>query len=283
MRIGFIGAGKVGFTLGKYFAEHNICVAGYYSRNTDSAEEAAKFTGSCLFKELSDLVSNSDAIFITVPDGVIIEIFNELKKYDLTGKQLCHCSGALSADKAFPEIEYTGGEGYSLHPLFPVSSRYNSFLNIDKAWFSVEGDNNHLSDWKMFFEKLGNPVQVLSAENKIVYHAACVMASNLVCALIAESTEMLEKCNFSESEALSALEPLITANISSIIENGVVPALTGPVERCDCDTVQKHLSCFEDRKEREIYRSVSLKLVDIAKKKHPGTDYSEIEKTLTAK
>ena len=44
MRIGFIGAGKVGFTLGKYFREHGIEVTGYYSRSIQSASEAAEFT-----------------------------------------------------------------------------------------------------------------------------------------------------------------------------------------------------------------------------------------------
>ncbi|MGN1313669.1 MAG: hypothetical protein ACI4VG_01490 [Lachnospiraceae bacterium] len=33
MRIGFIGAGKVGFSLGRYFGENDVCVSGYYSRN----------------------------------------------------------------------------------------------------------------------------------------------------------------------------------------------------------------------------------------------------------
>ena len=281
MRIGFIGAGKVGFTLGKYFTEHNICVSGYYSRNADSAEEAAKFTESRQFEELSDLVSDSDIIFITVPDSAICEVFNMLRKYDLTGKQLCHCSGALSAHDAFPDIKYTGAEGYSLHPLFPISSKYDSYLTINKAWFCIEGNSEHLKAWELFFEKLGNPVRILSADSKTVYHAACTVASNLVCALVAESTEMLEKCGFSDREALSALEPLINANIRNILENGVVSALTGPVERCDYDTVQKHLLCFEDQKECELYRTASLKLVDIAKKKHTDADFSELDKMLS--
>ena len=280
MRIGFIGAGKVGFTLGKYFAGHKICISGYYSRNADSAYEAAEFTGSCLFKKLSDLLSNSDVIFITVPDGVIREVYNTLRQYDLTGKQLCHCSGAMSAHDAFPDIENSGAEGYSLHPLFPVSSKYNSYLTIGKAWFCIEGNSDHLADWKTFFEKLGNPVRVLSAEYKTAYHAACTMASNLVCALIGESAEILQSCGFSEKEALSALGPLITANINSILKNGVVAALTGPVERCDCETVQKHLHCFKDRKDQELYRIASLKLVDIARKKHPDTDFSGLDNIL---
>ena len=40
-KIGFLGAGKVGTTLGRYFAEHSVEVAGYYSRSISSASEAA--------------------------------------------------------------------------------------------------------------------------------------------------------------------------------------------------------------------------------------------------
>ena len=44
IKIGFIGAGKVGFALGKYLSENNINLVGYYSKNINSAIEAAKFT-----------------------------------------------------------------------------------------------------------------------------------------------------------------------------------------------------------------------------------------------
>ena len=44
MKVGFIGAGKVGFSLGKYFKEHGVDVTGYYSRLESSAQSAANFT-----------------------------------------------------------------------------------------------------------------------------------------------------------------------------------------------------------------------------------------------
>ena len=56
MRIGFIGAGKVGFTFGRYIAEKRelvrektdgaLCleVGGYFSASRQSAELAAEFT-----------------------------------------------------------------------------------------------------------------------------------------------------------------------------------------------------------------------------------------------
>ena len=46
MRIGFIGAGKVGYSLGRYLKEHHISISGYYSRSLQSAMDAADFTGT---------------------------------------------------------------------------------------------------------------------------------------------------------------------------------------------------------------------------------------------
>ena len=52
MKIGFIGAGKVGFSLGKYFLEHEQNISGYYSKNINSAIEAAKFINVEAFNSL---------------------------------------------------------------------------------------------------------------------------------------------------------------------------------------------------------------------------------------
>ena len=66
MKIGFIGAGKVGFSLGKYFAENGQNVCGYYSEFEHDAVEAAEFTNSKEYKEINDLIADSDVFF----DGI---------------------------------------------------------------------------------------------------------------------------------------------------------------------------------------------------------------------
>ena len=90
MNIGFIGAGKVGFSLGKYFSAHNLSVAGYYSRSADSARQAAIFTGSKFYETPDKLLEESDAVFLTVPDGCIAETFSALPKEKIRSKILCH-------------------------------------------------------------------------------------------------------------------------------------------------------------------------------------------------
>lgn len=277
LRIGFVGAGKVGFSLGRLFSDGGMCVTGYYSRSAESAREAAAFTGSSSFESLGDVVAASDALLLTVPDKTIGEVYRQLDPFDLTGKQLCHCSGSLTAAETFPGLGERGASGYSLHPLFPVSSKLNSHRELPRAFFCIEGDPGHLLEWKRRIESLGPRVQVIDGAAKKRYHAACAISSNLVCALVDQSLDMLSDCGFTRESALEALTPLMLANMAHIVEDGPVAALTGPIERNDASVVESHLACLEDPDERELYRSASLKLVQVAKKRHPDTDYSRLE------
>ena len=281
MKIGFIGAGKVGFTLGKYFAENGMELSGYYSSSVDSAKEAAEFTGSEYFENAEKLIAASDAVFLTVPDGAIKDVYHSLPHEKLKGKQLCHCSGALSSKDAFPEINEYGAKGTSIHPLFPVSSKYESYKVIGSAFFCIEGDR--ADEWSRILSDIGNPVRIIESDIKIKYHAACVAASNLVCGLFAESTELLTGCGFSEKEALEALKPLAVSNLNRIFASDPVTALTGPVERNDVSTVKKHLDALGEGTDAEIYRSLSLKLTEMAEKRHSDADYSEMKALLDFK
>lgn len=44
----------------------------------------------------------------------------------------------------FSGIEQTKAYGYSVHLLFSFNDKYNSYKEISKAFFTVEGDENHI-------------------------------------------------------------------------------------------------------------------------------------------
>ena len=92
MRAGFIGAGKVGFTLGKYLAMHGIEISGYYSRTPASAKEAAEFTQSRYYTSIEEITKDSDTLFLTVPDGTIGEIWDDMRNLPIKNKNICHCN-----------------------------------------------------------------------------------------------------------------------------------------------------------------------------------------------
>lgn len=275
MKIGFIGAGKVGFSLGKYFCDHGLNVIGYYSKNPQSAMQAAEFTNSMYFKSIESIVESSDTLFLTVPDGTIGEIWDYIRGLSIKNKIICHCSGSLSS-AVFSEIDNHQSYGYSIHPLFAFSDKLNSYKEISGAFFTLEGSKGRLHHMEMMLKQLGNPVQVISSENKSVYHGGAVFVSNFMVALAQTGVDLLVNCGFDENSARMALAPLMLGNIQNIIRQGAVQSLTGPVERCDSETIAKHLDCLNDE-DRALYVLLSVKLIEIAKKKNPSRNYVELE------
>ncbi len=265
MKIGFIGAGKVGFSLGKFFSERGLQVTGYYSQHVESAREASEFTGTKCYSSLRELIEESSYVFLTVPDGRILEVYEQCKEYDIKEVVFIHCSGALSIENVL-----------SIHPLFPISDKLNSYRELTGAFFCLEGDmsnikiSNSLEWWKSFLEKNAAGVKVISPGDKVKYHAACVVASNLYVGLMYESVKLLSECGFSNEAAINALTPLVRSNLEHILCDGPVKALTGPVERGDFTTVDKHMKCFNLDKEKAMYGSVTEILKDVAKEKHKG-------------
>lgn len=275
IKIGFIGSGKVGFSLGRYLKENNFDVIGYFSKSVDSIKGAAKFTGTKEFYSLKEILLESDILFITTTDSEIESVWENLKKLSIKNKIICHCSGALSS-AIFKGRENYNVFGYSVHPLFPIKDKYESYKSLKEAVFAIEGDETHLNIIIAMFSSIGNKVKEIDKKDKVKYHKSAVLVSNLVLALISIGVEELEGLGFSNDEALDSLYPLIKNNIENIKEKGLKEALTGPVERGDLDIVKKHLDCSEDEN-KMIYKLLSKKLLEIGKMKNKNKDYKEME------
>ncbi len=283
MDIGFVGAGKVGCSLGKYIAcgasrvgGRPDVVAGYYSRTKESADIAATFTRSRSFESLKDIVGASEAIFITTPDGAIAGVWEDIRKYDLRDKAVCHFSGSLSSD-IFSGIEETGASCCSIHPMYAFSDKFTSYLNFGHACLTIEGNGAAVGAMRDLFEKrLGHAVFLISPSDKAKYHAAATLASNCAVALVYVAQLILCECGFSESDAERLIAPLALDNMKNVVEKGVADALTGPVERGDLDTVKRHFEALDGTVGIDAYKSLGRALVDIAKKKNPERDYDEI-------
>ena len=278
MVIGFIGCGKVGFSLGKYFSMKGIKLSGYYSKVYKDALEASEFTNSKAYKKINDLASDSSMIFITTPDDCIHEVWQILSKLDLTNKIICHTSGSLTSS-IFSNINNSDALAYSIHPIFPFSDKYSSYKSLQNAYFSIEGPENYIPEIKDFIHSLGNKSFVINKNDKALYHLASVTVSNLVLSLINTGCSYLSQCGLSEEDALKALLPLLENNINNIKANGFIGALTGPVERNDLGTVKHHLKAIPSDDEM-LYRSLSLKLLSLSEKKHKNKDYKKLKEYL---
>ncbi len=275
MRIGFIGAGRVGFTMGKYLKEHGVSISGYYSRNAEHAKEAATFTDTSYYLDAFRLIDSCDAIILTVSDGAISEVFSEIKSYaGLAGKIVCHTSGSLSSS-VFADTECQV-YGYSIHPIYAISDRYTSYKEFSNAYFTIEGDEKYLDELTSIFSDAGLRISQMDSAEKSKYHASCVMASNLVCGMYAAAIETLMECGFDKRVSETMLKELFKANALGIVDKGLVNQLTGPIDRNDISTVKTHLSKLEGDK-KSLYIEASKQVLEIARVKNPDKDYTDME------
>ncbi len=277
--VGFVGAGKVGCSLGRLFRDRGLPLVGYVSRHAESAASAAAMTGSRPFATLDELVAASGILFLTVPDGSIAAVWEqELAKLPLEGKLVCHCSGSLPAAVLAGAAEKCLG-ACSLHPLYAVSSREEGWKGLASAIFTLEGDAAAVAALHGWLLPAGLRIQPLKGVDKTRYHAAAVFASNLVVGLVQEAWSLLETCGFDAETARQALAPLLSGNMDRLVAEGAEKALTGPVERNDVKTVARHLAALEGDR-REIYRLLSASLLDIASRKHPERDMQAMRELL---
>lgn len=270
MKIGWIGAGKVGTSLGRLFFEAGADIVGYYSRSPESAKTAAEFTSSTQFDSMKELVQVSDTLFVTTPDSVLPTIIREIAELPVKEKRICHCSGALASSVFEPAME-RGAFVCSVHPLVAVSDRFESWKTLRGAFFTLEGEQTTAQAMEELLHRCGAQTAVIAAEDKPRYHLAACVVSNLAVGLSEWGMSLLEQCGFTREQALTALAPLILGNARSICQKGPEQALTGPAERGDLETIQSHMACL-DRKDQALYAQLTERLCAIAQKKHPDRD-----------
>ena len=274
-RIGFIGAGRVGTTLGKYFITKGASVAGYYSRTVKSAKTAASFTDTASYDSIAELIDDCNMLFITVPDNKIEAVWNEISDYSITGKCICHCSGAMSSS-VFEGIQGLAAYGYSIHPLCAINSISESYKTMDSVFFSVEGSDQYIQDITAWLRSMGNPASIIASDKKVLYHAPAVLASNLSIGLYHMAGRLLGECGIDPDTACMAINNLYLGNSMNVVNKGPIDALTGPVDRGDTSTIKKHLNELTGDT-LQVYKLLSNELIKVASVKNPNTDYSELE------
>lgn len=280
MNIGIIGAGKVGVSVGRYLKDNNIQISGFYDIDSDNAAFAAQFTQTDCFSYLEELVKLSDTLFITTPDNVIGSVWDCIRNKNMSvqNKIVCHFSGALSSD-VFTDSQSTGAGVCSIHPMLAFSDKLTSYRIPANTFFAIEGDETAVSALKSLFETLGNTVCRIDKSKKSLYHTAASVLSNELVALLDLGYSLLEQCGFSRDDAVGATKNLVSGNVKSVLENGCVNALTGPVERNDLQTVKKHVESLQGE-DRQIYILLAKRLINLAKAKNEDRYYLKLTELL---
>lgn len=252
MRIGIIGAGKVGTSFGLFLKDRGETITGYASRTYSSACEAAALTGSKPFLDPLELIRNSELIFLTVVDDQIeplaaalaAKVVKSALKAAPTAPYypiFVHMSGAHSV-MALEPLAAAGFETATLHPLQSVSEIERARNAFGDSLFTAEiTPGGSFEGW---LATIGISFVRIEAGNKALYHAGAVFASNFVVTVLDAAIQLFEQIGFTEEEARRGLMPLVYGSVENVARSGAERALTGPVARGDVATVAKHLEAL---------------------------------------
>jgi predicted short-subunit dehydrogenase-like oxidoreductase (DUF2520 family) len=199
-----------------------------------------------------------DLLLITTPDSAIAEVARELarKRSDWQQTVALHCSGAFGSELLAP-LKECGASVGSLHPLKSFARPARSIEELKGIYWCIEGDTVAERVARRIVRSAVGKIVRVKAEMKPVYHAAAVMASGHMVALIDLSLGMLEECGIGRRQALDMLMPLVESTVQNL-PAGTLTALTGPFARRDSKTVDHHLEAL--MKLKEDYLSVYLLL-----------------------
>jgi predicted short-subunit dehydrogenase-like oxidoreductase (DUF2520 family) len=135
--------------------------------------------------------------------------------------------------------------------------------------FGLEGDEPARAMAQRIVRALGARAVILEAENLALYHVGAVMAANYVVALVDAARSLLIKAGVPPDQALPVLIPLLQSVVQNLAQVGLPGALTGPVERGDVTSVERHLGTLAERAPEltELYRLVGRDVLRLAREK----------------
>ncbi len=264
LKTGFIGAGTTGTALAVRLSQKGCPVVAVSSRTLSSAQKLAGLVPNCgVCHTAQEVAEAAGLVFITTPDDVIARVCSEVQWYE--GQSVVHCSGAHSVDVLEPARRLGAAVG-SFHPLQTFADVDQAIENLPGSTFALEAREPLLSTLKELTSLLkGNWVE-LKPGDKVLYHAAAVIACNYLVTLVKLALDLWQDLGVSSKEATRALLPLLRGTINNIDNIGLPDCLTGPVARGDSGTIERHLSALEARSPSLLttYKELGLQTIPIA-------------------
>ena len=243
LKLGFIGAGTVGTALAVRLSNKGYNVAAVSSRSLTSAKNLAQAIGGCqVFDNGQGVADTAELVFITTPDDVIATVASEIQWH--TGQSVVHCSGADST-QSLESAEKSGAQVGVIHPLQTFASAQQAIENMPGSTFALEAEEPLLSILKDMATALEGHWIELEAKDKVIYHAAAVIACNYLVTLVKLATDLWQSFNVPTHQATQALLPLIRGTIHNLETVGIPQCLTGPIARGDTGTIKKHLEALQ--------------------------------------
>ena len=263
VRIGFIGAGRLGCALAWSLADRGLAVVAVTSMLPVDAEKLAAPIRSCAILETAQAVVDAcDLVFVTTPDGAI-EATTAEARWRL-GVAAVHCSGVTEVaalDAAKRDGAMTGG----FHPMQTFGDPAAAVRSLPGCTITIEAQEPLDAMLVAVAQVLECRVNRLPPGMRGRYHAAAGYTSQFINALFAEAAKIWESWGATQEDAVRALLPLARGTLESIASAGVADGMPGPVSRGDVGSIEKHVTALTPlgAEVMEFYRVVCERTIPL--------------------
>ena len=231
MNIAIVGAGRAGasFAIALRRVGHDVTVVHH--------DDLASFGDPAL-------------IILCVPDDAIEGVAAAI--VPSPQRVVAHVAGSRNLDvlAAHPRVG-------SLHPLMALPTDAGAERLVG-ATYCVAGDELV----RTVVRSLGGRVITLRDEQRPIYHAAAVVASNHLVALMGQVRSLADSIGLSLEDFL----PLARQSLVDVARFGPDAALTGPASRGDMATIDAHLAAIPES-ERSTYVALANAAFELSERR----------------
>ena len=269
--LNIVGAGRVGQTLGRLWAASGVFqIQGVLARSRASAQQARDFIGAGnAVTELSALPA-ADVWLLCVPDSQITPVAQALATLDRSPALVCHCSGALGSSE-LASLGQLGWQLASVHPLLSFAQPEMALAQFASTPCALEGDATALAVLEDAFSRIGGRCFALAPQDKLLYHAGAVLATNFLPVLQDLAEQLWQHSGMPENLAQQMRHTLLQNAVNNIVALGPQAALTGPAARGDTALVARQQQALADWNPQvgEAYATLSQLATRLARRSPP--------------
>ena len=263
--LALVGPGRAGTTISLALVERGWQVLSVAGRAPDAASTTAAV--ACLSSRatlVSEAGKGAAVVIVATPDRAIESAARSFAPSLEPGALVIHLAGSRGLD-AFADLQTIRPDIRvgALHPLQSFPTATIGLERLHGSWAAIAGDPQTAE----LARSLGlQPFEVPDSQ-RLQYHAAAVVASNHLVALLGQVERLALACGV----PFDAFAPLVQSSVINAFGIGPALALTGPVVRGDLVTVEQHLATL-DPGERDAYRSLAREVARLAGRRDSALD-----------
>jgi predicted short-subunit dehydrogenase-like oxidoreductase (DUF2520 family) len=264
-----IGCGRVGQTLLRlWHLQRAFKVQGILTNSLASAEVACTSIGTGQPTSSLNTMRAAAVWMVAVPDGQVASVAQQMaaQMKHSPAATVFHCSGALDVGALAP-LAALGWQTASAHCILSFASLSAALEQFPGTPCALEGDAGVCAVLREAFTAIGAQCFDVASQDKLLYHAAAVFATNFLPVLQATAESLWQSTGVPPALIPGLRTALLRNAVANITANGPRGALTGPAARGDTAAIARQALAVAqwDGPAGAAYQALSALAVRLAK------------------